>query len=264
MYLHTAQGRWRVPVPTYLALTVLFLSLLCPTVGRAQVIAQYDFEDGSTQGWTSFNGASAPANSTDVAQSGTHSLLTTTNSSGAGGPGIQLTNLVPGASYQITAFVRLTSGTTATNANLTMKRSDASNPSCSGGTCFDTIGNFQVPVTDSGWAQVGGTYTVSTTETGLFLYAQLIGPTSAQSFYLDDVVINQIGAPPGGPQDNSGITTTFEDGGLDGWSSRASAVLANSTQDAHGGSHSLLTTSRVAAFDGPQISVNNKMYNGST
>jgi endo-1,4-beta-xylanase len=28
-----------------------------------------------------------------------------------------------------------------------MKRTD---PSCSGGTCFDTIGSFQVPVTASG------------------------------------------------------------------------------------------------------------------
>jgi endo-1,4-beta-xylanase len=67
----------------------------------------------------------------------------------------------------------------------------------------------------------------------------------------------------GGPQDNSGISTTFEDGGLDGWSSRAGAVLANTTADAHGGAHSLSATNRVAAYDGPQINVSNKMYNGS-
>jgi endo-1,4-beta-xylanase len=260
MYSHTADGHCRIPVPAYLVLTVLLLSLLCPTPARAQVIAQYGFEDGTAQGWTSFNGASTPVATTAAAHSGTMSLLTTTNSSGAGGPSIQLTNLVPGASYQITAFILLTSGTPPTAANLTMKRSD---PSCSGGTCFDTIGNFQVSVSDSGWVQIGGTYTVSTTETGLLLYAQLIGPTSAQSFYIDDVVINQISAPPGGPQDNSGITTTFEDGALDGWSSRAGAALTNTTADAHGGTHSLLVTNRVAAFDGPQISVNNKMYNGS-
>jgi endo-1,4-beta-xylanase len=73
----------------------------------------------------------------------------------------------------------------------------------------------------------------------------------------------QIAGPPGGPQDNSGISTNFEDGGLDGWSSRAGSALANSTADAHGGAHSLLVTNRVAAYDGPQISVSNKMYNGS-
>jgi endo-1,4-beta-xylanase len=91
----------------------------------------------------------------------------------------------------------------------------------------------------------------------------LIGPTSAQSFYLDDVVINEIAGPPGGPQDNSGLASSFEDGGLDGWNSRAGASLANTTADAHGGTHSLLVTNRTAGYDGPQISVSNKMYNGS-
>ncbi len=53
-------------------------------------------------------------------------------------------------------------------------------------------------MSSSGWAQIGGSYTVSTTETGLQLYAQLVGPTTAQSFYLDDVVITETAPPPGG------------------------------------------------------------------
>jgi endo-1,4-beta-xylanase len=243
-----------------LLFSLLLLTLLCPAPAAAQVVATYGFEDGTTQGWSSFDNAGTPVNTTAAAHTGTQSLLTATNSTGTGGPGVKLTNLVPGASYQITGYILLTPGEAATNANLTMMRTD---PGCSGGTCFDTIGTFQVPVSDSGWVQVGGTYTVSTTETGLLLYAQLIGPTTAQSFYLDDVVINQISGPPGGPQDNSGISTTFEDGGVDGWSSRAGSVLTNTTADAHGGAHSLLAASRTAAFDGPQISVSNKMYNGS-
>jgi endo-1,4-beta-xylanase len=240
--------------------TALLVALLCIQPAHAQIVAQYGFEDGTVQGWTSFNGASAPVNSTAAAHGGGQSLLTATNSSGGGGPAIRLTNLVPGASYQITGYVLLSSGEAATAANLTMQRSD---PGCSGGTCYDTIGTYQVPVSDSGWVQVGGTYTVSSSETGLLLYAQLVGPASAQSFYLDDIVINQIAGPPGGPQDNSGISTTFEDSALDGWSSRAGSALANSTADAHGGTHSLLVTNRVAAYDGPQISVSDKMYNGS-
>ncbi len=226
----------------------------------AQVAAQYDFEDGTNGGWGSFNGATTPANSTAAAFSGTHSLLTTTSNSGAGGPSIQLIGLVPGATYQIMGHVLLTSGEAATAANFTVKRDD---PGCSGGTCFDTVGMFQVPVSDSGWAQIGGTYTVSTTATQLLLYAQLVGPTSTQSFYLDSVVINEIAGPPGGPQDNSGLAANFEDGGLDGWSSRAGSTVANTTADAHAGTHGLLVTNRVAAFDGPQINVSNKMYNGS-
>jgi endo-1,4-beta-xylanase len=246
---------------TQVSFCLLFLAVLWSSAGTAQVVAQYGFEDSTPQGWVSFNNASTPVNSTAAAHSGTQSLLTTTNSSGgSSGPSLKLTNLVPGASYTITGFVQLTSSETATAADFTVMRSD---PGCSGGTCFDTVGAFQVPVSDSGWAQIGGTYTVSTTATSLVLYAQLVGPTSAQSFYLDDVVVTQISGPPGGPQDNSGISTSFEDGTLDGWSSRAGSVLGNTTADAHGGTHSLLTTNRTAAFDGPQISVSNKMYNGS-
>lgn len=240
---------------------VLCLALFSGSSANAQVVAQYDFEDGTAQGWSSFNGASTPANSTAAAFTGTHSLLTTTGSGGAGGPSILVTStLLPGATYQITGYIMLTSGESAINANFTVKRSDTA---CSGGTCYDTIGAYQVPVTASGWAQIGGNYTVSTTATGMSLYAQLVGAATAQSFYLDDVVINEISGPPGGPQDNSGITTTFEDGGLDGWSSRAGCMLTNTTADAHGGTHSLLITGRTADYDGPQISVNNKMYNGS-
>ena len=68
---------------------------------------------------------------------------------------------------------------------------------------------------------------------------------------------------PAGAQDNSGIATTFEDGGLDGWTSRVGCKLANTAADAHGGSHSLLVTGRTADYDGPQIGVSNKMYSGS-
>ncbi|HUK00845.1 MAG TPA: endo-1,4-beta-xylanase [Steroidobacteraceae bacterium] len=248
----------RAPLTAFAAVLLGATFMIRPA--NAQVVDQYDFEDGSAQGWSSFNNASAPANSTDAAESGTHSLLTLSNSAGQGGPGIQLTNLIPGATYTITGFLMLTSGETATAANFTVQRQD---PGCSGGTCYDTVGTYQVPVADGSWAQIGGTYTVSTTATSLLLYAQLVGPSTAQAFYLDNVVITQISGPPTGPQDNSGIATNFEDGGLDGWSSRAGSTLTNTAADAHGGTQSLLITNRTAAYDGPQISVNNKMYNGS-
>ncbi len=197
--------------------------------------------------------------STAAAQSGTHSLLTTTNSTGASsGPSINLSGVLQaGAQYTITGYVQLTSGETATNANFTIVRND---PSCSGGTCFDTIGAYQVAVSDSGWAQIGGSYTVSATETGLTLYAQLIGPTTATSFYLDDVVITETAPPPGG---TPVATYTFSDGGLDGWAPFGSATLTNAAPpiaDPNGDTHSLLTTNRTATYMGPSLnllSVNN-------
>jgi len=423
-YAQNSRKNWFAAVRLALAAVVLLSAGLL----HAQTVATYSWEDGTADGWTSFNGASVPVATNAAAFAGSESLLTTTGATGQGGPSILASStLQAGAKYTITGMIRLTSGEAATNANLTIKRSD---PSCSGGTCFDTIGTFQVPVNDSGWAQVGGAYTVSATETGLTLYAQLVGATTAQSFYLDDVVITQTAPPPGGTpvasytfadgtdgwipfgsptltagsspladpagnstslfvsnrtasfmgpslnllsvngvvagatyqvsayvllaaadatnptatistkttdcaapsgtfgniatsaalsstawtkvqgtfsfsdnpgaptglllyiqsssatdsfyvsdvvigelspapldpsqQDNTGISSTFEDGGLDGWSSRTgSSTVANTTAAAHGGTHSLLTTGRVANYDGPQIAVTNKMYAGS-
>ena len=234
-----------------IALIALFFALFGVSPASAQVVATYDFEDGTTQGWVSFYNASTPVNTTAAAYTGTHSLLTTTSSTGTGGPSISLNSvLLPGAKYTITGWVELTGGESSANANFTIARSD---PSCSGGTCYDTIGAYQVAVTDTGWAQIGGSYSVSTTETGLLLYAQLVGATSAQSFYLDDVVITETAPPPGGTPVAS---YTFADGGLDGWTPFGSVTLTNSVSpmaDPAGDTHSLLVSNRTATYMGPSL-----------
>ena len=219
----------------------------------AQTVATYGFEDGTADGWASFNGASTPVATNVISHTGSFSLLTTTGSTGAGGPSITMSSvLLPGAKYTITGFIQLAPGETATNANFTMRRSD---PTCSGGTCFDTIGAFQVAVSTSGWAQIGGSYTVSTTETGLQLYAQLVGATTAQSFYLDDVVITETAPPPGG---TALATYNFTDGGLDGWTPFGSPTLSNVVPpvlNPNSDPRALLTANRTATFMGPSLNL---------
>ena len=233
-------------------LAVLLLLLVSADL-NAQTVATYSFDDGTADGWTSFNGASAPAATNAAAFNGSFSLLTTTNASGAGGPSVSLNSvLLPGATYTITGYLMLTAGETATNANFTIKRSDST---CSGGTCFDTIGAFKVPVSGSGWVQIGGTYKVPATETAVLLYAQLIGATTAQSFYLDDVVITETAPPPGGTPI---ATYTFQDGGLDGWAPFGSVTLTNAAPpvlDPNGDTRSLLATNRTAGFMGPSLNL---------
>ena len=229
------------------------LMLFCANYVNAQTVATYGFEDGTADGWGSFNGATTPVATTAAAYAGSVSLLTTTGATGSGGPAISLNAvLLAGAQYTITGYVKLTNGESATNADFTMKRTDAS---CSGGACYDTIGSYQVPVTDSGWVQIGGSYTPSTTETGLTLYAQLVGATSAQSFYLDNVVITETAPPPGGAPIAS---YTFEDGGTDGWAPFGPVTLAAGAPpvlDPNGDANSLLTTNRTATYEGPSLNL---------
>jgi len=220
---------------------------------QAQTVATYSFEDGTADGWSSFNGATTPVATNAAAYAGSYSLLTTTGATGAGGPSIKLNSVLQaGATYTITGYIQLTNGEAASNANFTIARTDAS---CSGGTCYDTIGAYQVSVSASGFAQIGGSYTVSATETGLNLYAQLVGATSAQSFYLDNVVITETAPPPGG----SPIAMyTFADGGLDGWTPFGSATLTNVTPpvlDPNGDARSLLTANRSASYMGPSLNL---------
>ena len=245
-----SQSTLRVILSVFL--TTIF-ALLAVTRVHAQTVVTYDFEDGTAQGWTSFNGATTPAATNAAAYTGSLSLLTTTGSSGAGGPSINLGGvLLAGAQYTITGYLRLTTGEASGNANFTVKRTDASCPSS---TCYDTIGNYTVAVSDTGWAQIGGTYTPSTTETGLTLYAQLVGATTAQSFYLDDVVITETAPPPGG---TPVAAYTFKDGGLDGWTPFGSPTLANAAPpllDPAGDTNSLLVTNRMAGYMGPSLNL---------
>ena len=255
------------------SLMLLFAFAALPTA-NAQVVAQYDFEDGTTQGWGAFCGATV-VNTTAAAESGTHSLLVSGRTQNCAGPSINLVSLLlPGATYQITGWVELTSGETGTDqANFTIQQVDSAS-----GTNYVTVGPYTTNVTDSGWVELSGQYVVSSSPTTLNLYTQLVnsGSGATDSFYLDNVTITEIAPPPGGPQDNSGISTNFEDGYLDGWEPRFDTItgqvptatsscctLTNTTADAHGGTHSVLVTGRSAAYEGPQISVSNKMYVGS-
>jgi len=227
------------------SLCFLFAILLLGLVPvSAQTIATYDFENGSTNGWGPFYGPNTQVSTTAASYTGNSSLLSTT-AGGASDPAIDVSGLLqPGATYTVTGWVRLTSGEGSATANFTIKRTDTD------GTHYDTIGGYQVPVSDSGWAQIGGTYTPTTTETGLLLYAQLVGVSG--SFYLDDVVITQTAPAPGG---NTVKEWTFADG-QDGWFPFGSAnlsVTAPPVQDPNGDTSALLTQNRTQTYMGPAV-----------
>jgi endo-1,4-beta-xylanase len=80
------------------------------------------------------------------------------------------------------------------------------------------------------WTKVSGTFSFSNLPgppTNLTLYIQ--SSSATDSFYIDDVTIGELSPAPLSPsqQDNTGITTTFADGGLDGWSSRSGSFHAD-------------------------------------
>jgi len=235
----------------------------------AQVVAIYTFADGGLDGWGPFGSpmltnVMPPVSDPD---GDSHALLTTNRTASFMGPSIDLVNdpnlkgkIIAGATYQVSVYVLLAAP-------------DASNPTATISTKLTncaTSGTFRNVATSgalssTAWTKVQGNFSFSDQPgppSSLVLYIQ--SSSATDSFYIDNVVITEV-APPPDPsnQDNTGISTDFEDGGLDGWSGRAGSTVANSTAAAHGGTHSLLTTGRTHNYDGPQINVSNKMYNGS-
>ena len=117
------------------------------------------------------------------------------------------------------------------------------------------------------WTKVQGTFSFSNLPGRPPAWSSYIQSSSAtDSFYIDDVAISELAPPPPNPsqQDNTGITTNFRrwrGGRLEFARRRPRWPTAPRRRTA--ATHSLLTTGRIANYDGPQISVSNKMYNGS-
>ena len=210
---------------------------------------QNDFEDGTTQGWFPF-GSPTVANSTDVANTGTHSLLTTNRTATFMGPGTSLTGqLTAGASYKVSVAARLAAGSSPTTLSVTVMRtlSDGTNQ-------FDSAVSATT-VTADGWTTLTGTYSVSTSNvTGLILYVESASATA--SYYIDSFSLTQSAPAP--------IAYDFEDGTTQGWFPFGSPTVANSTDVGFTGTHSLLTTNRTASFMGPGVNLQGQLTKGAT
>jgi len=225
------------------------------TGGSAQVVAN-TFEDGTTQGWTQ-RGPVTLTNSTEVAHGGAASLKTVGRTSGWNGPSLDLRSRVAAnATYQVTAWVRLVSGSAPSDLRFTLERTPTA-----GTTSYSQVTPSQI-ATDAGWVQLQGTLTVPAGDNStLLLYLESNDPTVA--YYLDDFTLTALTAAKcPEPFDQSGLLTNFENGTAQGWSGRGSASVANVTTLAQAGTHSLAVTGRTASWQGPSINALCKLHKG--
>ena len=246
---------------------VVVLGLTCsavllkprPATAQTGPIVLNDFEDGTLQEWIPRGEGVVLTNTTEAARTGSHSLKTTGRTAGFHGPSLNvLGKLLKGATYQVSASVRLVTGQPASMLKITVQRTPVD-----GANQFDQVASSaDNGVTDAAWVTLQGQYSFGTDVTGLLLYIESSDPTS--QYYLDDFSITLLAPPPGGPQDTSGLTSTFETNTAEGWQPRIGReTLTVTSDDKHDGNFSLLTTGRQREFDGARINVTNKVYNGS-
>jgi hypothetical protein len=221
----------------------------------AQTIVQNGFEDGTAQGWVARGTGLTLAAVTNAARTGTRSLRTTGRTQTWNGPSLDVrTLLTKGATYQISAYVRLVAGQAATDLVFTVERTPT------GGTAlFDRVAASPASgVTDAGWALLQGLYTYNTDVTGLVLYLESSSATA--QYYLDDFNITLL-APPMSPLVQHG----FEDATTQGWAPRGTGVtLASVTGTARTGTRSLRTTGRTQTWNGPSLDVRTLLVKGGT
>ncbi|GAA1275461.1 endo-1,4-beta-xylanase [Sphaerisporangium rubeum] len=236
----------RSRVAAVLLCLALPLTFATAVLAAATTIAAYGFEDGTPQGWYARGGGVTVAATTEAARTGERSLLVTGRTDTWNGASVT-PPLEAGVRYDITAYARLTAGQPSATVALTMQRTT------DGATTYERVG--AATVTDAGWVEISGTYTFSA-ESTLELYAESSDPTGR--YYLDDVTVTS-DTDPG----TSGAASDFESGTTQGWSPRAAAQLTVTTDQAHGGTRSLLSTARQDFWDGPSLGVLGKMTKGS-
>jgi endo-1,4-beta-xylanase len=247
-------------------LSVGLAAVLSALPVSAQTIATYTFADGGLDGWAPFGSVTLTNAAPPLPDpaGNARSLLTTNRTASFMGPSLNLlglNNVVPRATYQVSAYVLLSAPDTA-NPTVTMSTKTVS---CATSGSFANLAT-SAPLSSTAWTQVQGLVSFSDqpgAPSDLTLYFQ--SSSTTDSFYISNVVITEVAPQPDpGSQDNTGISSNFEDGGVDGWNSRSgSSTVTNSTATFHSGTHSLLTTGRIGNWDGPQINVSNKMYPGS-
>ncbi len=223
------------------------------TVELLAAPGEYDFEDGTTQGWVPRGEASVSV-ATDVVHSGSYSLLTTDRKEGWNGATVDVSGLLePGNTYEIGGYVRLAEGEPDSRVVITMQRTPVG-----GDALYEWIApSPENGVTDAEWVYLQGRYSFSGAVSELLLYVES-PDEELVDFYIDDITITLI------PSTEGPRVYDFEDGTTQGWVPRGEASVNVATGVVHSGSYSLLTTDRKADWHGAIVNMLGLLEPGST
>jgi endo-1,4-beta-xylanase len=247
------------------ALLLALATFVFPVAARAQVV-HHDFEDGTTQGWVR-RGTAMLTVTNEAAATGLHSLKATGRTAPWNGPGLDVMPTVQKELlYQFRVSVRLTAGqaTLQDTLRMTIERRVAGETSDR----FDSIAASPTNgVTSGSWVTLQGSYRLGSDVTKLILYVESVGATT--EYYIDDFRITEVVPDQTGfvcdfetDRNNGLFCFTAQNGGDRNWTPLGTAALANVTEEAHGGTHSLRTTGRTAVWQGPALNILSKMTPG--
>jgi endo-1,4-beta-xylanase len=170
-----------------------------------EALTEYNFEDGTTQGWGP-RGEEAVSVATDMAHSGSYSLLATDRKAEWQGATVNVAGLLEaGSTYEIGGYVRLAEGEPASRVVITMQRTPVG-----GDTTYEWIvPSAEKGVTDAEWVHLQGQYSYGGEVSELLLYVE--SPDAALvDFYIDDITITRLSGSPSEPSAQTDIPSVYE------------------------------------------------------
>lgn len=191
------------------------------------LVANSGFEDGTTNGWFTWDGQLFATNA--VAYEGSYSLQLT-NRSGNGPAVYSLQGVAtPGATYEVTMYASIGGAATA-DVNVTSK------VGCDGSDDYSWLIN-PTAVNEGQWVKLTGQLTVPACGlTDLLIYAE--GPAGGIDIYLDEVSVREVLA------ENLMPNGDFENGSATGWFSWGGTIGVTSSW-IHSGNYALELSNRT-------------------
>ncbi|KQR11966.1 endo-1,4-beta-xylanase [Cellulomonas sp. Leaf334] len=161
---------------------------LAPSQPPGTAVISADFEDG-LQGWVpraTDTGQGTLAVTDELAHGGAQSALLTERTSQGHGIGFDATGvLIPGTSYEYSAWVRFAPGQTAEDIWLSLARTVGTS------TSYDTLKQF-TGISNSEWTEVTGTFQMAAADSALLYFEtpwENGDPGNTSDFLVDDVVV---------------------------------------------------------------------------
>ncbi|GEL99847.1 endo-1,4-beta-xylanase [Cellulomonas terrae] len=161
---------------------------LAPSQPPGTAVISADFEDG-LQGWVpraTGDGQGTLAVTGELAHGGAQSALLTARTSQGHGIGFDATGvLIPGTSYEYSAWVRFAPGQTGDEIWLSLARTVGES------TSYDTLKQF-TGISNSEWVEVTGTFQMAAADSALLYFEtpwENGDPGNTSDFLVDDIVV---------------------------------------------------------------------------
>lgn len=146
------------------------------------------FEDGTVQGWARRGTVEVVENSTAAAHAGTRSLLTSGRTASWNGPSRDLlTTVTRGTRYTYSVWARAAAGAGSVQLRMSVERR------WQGTANYEQVVN-STTVTDGGWTQLTGGYTLANDADFFAVYVETVSGTA--SFHLDDFSLSYLPPSP--------------------------------------------------------------------